>query len=82
MTISREKIYRKLQEVFDSVFDEPVAVRPELTAQDVDDWDSLSHVTLIIAVEKAFGIRFGAGEINGFKNVDAMVSRIAALASQ
>jgi acyl carrier protein len=82
MTITRDSIYSKLQDVFDSVFEEPVEVKPELTAHDVQDWDSVTHVTLVIAVEKAFRIRFSASEINNFKNVDAMVSRIATLAGQ
>jgi acyl carrier protein len=77
--MSPEEIYPKLQNVFDSVFDEPVKVRPDLTAKEVEEWDSLTHVTLIIAVEKAFGVKFMASEINGFKNVAEMVTRIVAL---
>lgn len=79
--MTTEEIYAKLQTVFDSVFDEPVHVRPDLTAKEVEEWDSLTHVTLIIAVEKAFGVKFMAGEINGFKSVADMADRIAALKS-
>ncbi|MEQ8711273.1 MAG: acyl carrier protein [Rhodospirillales bacterium] len=65
-----EEIYATLGEVFRDVFgpDAPDPV-PEMTADDVDGWDSLNHVRLIIAVERAFSIRFSTREISGLKNV-------------
>jgi acyl carrier protein len=60
----------KLNGIFRMVFDnEDINVRPETTANDVDGWDSLSHVNLILAVEKGFGIRFTQTELLTFKNV-------------
>ena len=58
-----------------------VEVSPELSARDVEEWDSLTHVSLIIAVEQAFGIRFRVGEVEGTKNVgdlaDLIVKRLS-----
>ena len=52
--------------VFD---DDTLLISPEMTANDVDGWDSLSHVNLIIAVETKFKIRFTQKELLTFKNV-------------
>jgi len=66
----------KLQEVFDGAFLQPVVVTPELSAQDVEEWDSLTHVSLILAVEQAFGIRFRLGEVEATKNVGDLANLI------
>ncbi|MFA5189848.1 MAG: acyl carrier protein, partial [Verrucomicrobiia bacterium] len=60
----------KLNGIFQMVFDnDEINIQPEMTANDVDGWDSLSHVNLILAVEKGFGIRFAQKELLTFKNV-------------
>jgi acyl carrier protein len=60
----------RLIQVFREVFDDDtLVVKDETTAQDVPGWDSLTHVSLIVAVESEFGVRFSSGEINGLKNV-------------
>ena len=69
-------VITKLQTVFDGVFVEPVVVTPELTAADVEEWDSLLHVSLIVAVEKAFGVRFRVGEVEATKNVGQLAALI------
>ncbi len=59
-----------LEEVFRQVFDDPgITLKPETTADDVEGWDSLSHVNLIMAVENRFNVRFNMKEVIGFKNV-------------
>ncbi len=59
-----------LTDVFRQVFDDPtIALKPETTANDVEGWDSLSHVNLIMAVENRFNIRFSQKEVVSFKNV-------------
>jgi acyl carrier protein len=63
------QIYEKLTKIFHSVFDDSIVVTPKLTAADVDEWDSLSHIRLVLTVEKAFGIKFSASEIGKLKNV-------------
>jgi acyl carrier protein len=71
------QIYARLTEVFQDVFDEdPVTVTPELSAKDVEGWDSLRHIRLILTIEKAFQIKFSTSEIGKFKNVGDMVAII------
>ncbi len=75
--MSREDVYQKLDEVFQDVFDdEKIHVKDETTADDIEDWDSLEHINLVVAVEKKFDIKFSMGEVNGFKNVGEMVDII------
>ncbi len=63
-------ITEKLTQVFREVFDDNTLVlTDEMTADDVDAWDSLSHVNLMIAIEIAFGIEFKQNEIQSFANV-------------
>ncbi|MGI6741941.1 MAG: acyl carrier protein [Brevefilum sp.] len=63
-------ITEKLTEVFREVFDdEDIELFDEMTADDVDEWDSLSHVNLMIAIELAFDIEFQQNEIQNFSNV-------------
>ena len=77
--MTREEIYDKLNEVFQDVFDdEDITVNDATVAADVDGWDSLEHINLIVAVERCFGIKFTMGETTGLKNVGEMVDRIIA----
>lgn len=64
----------KLNEIFCEVFDdEEINIKPETTANDVDGWDSLSHINLVLAVESRFNIRFSQKELLSFKNVGDML---------
>ena len=75
--MSREEIYAKLPSVFCDVFDIPsVDVSDRTTAEDIEEWDSLSHIQLVVAVEKAFGIKFTSREIMRWSNVGEMVDSI------
>lgn len=75
--MTREEVYVKLNEVFQDVFDdEEITVHDSTTADDIEDWDSLEHINLVVAVEKCFGIKFSMGEVTGMKNVGAMVDII------
>ncbi len=72
-------VMAQLQEVFREVFDDDrLVLRPELTANDVDGWDSLSHVNLIVAVEARFGIRFAQKELMTQKDVGDLARGVAA----
>jgi acyl carrier protein len=75
--MSHEEVESKLQNVFDAVFLEDVRVARELTANDVAEWDSLLHVSLVLAIEKEFGIRFRVGEVEAAKNVGQLIDLIA-----
>lgn len=75
--MNRDEVFDKLNEVFQEVFDdEKITVGEETTSADIEDWDSLEHINLVVAVEKAFGIKFNMGEVNTMKNVGAMVDII------
>ncbi|HVN81862.1 MAG TPA: acyl carrier protein [Terriglobia bacterium] len=66
-----------LNQVFRTVFDDTtIQIRPDMTANDIEGWDSLSHVNLILAVESAFGITFGQKEILSFRNIGHMMRSI------
>jgi acyl carrier protein len=74
--MQQQELMAKLQEVFDGVFLEKIEVRRDLSASDVEEWDSLTHVSLILAVEQAFGIRFRVGEVESTKNVGDLADLI------
>ena len=63
--------------IFHDVFDnDDIVVTPELTAADVPEWDSLTHVRLILAVQKAFKVKFSAAQIAGLKNVGDLMNLV------
>lgn len=71
---SPEELQRRLEQVFQDVFDDDtLAIHPEMTARDVDEWDSLKHITLVLAVEKAFQVRLKAAEVGALENVGQMI---------
>ena len=75
--MNREEVYSKLNEVFQDVFDDDsIEVHDSTTADDIEDWDSLEHINLVVAVEKMFNIKFNMGEVNNMKNVGEMVDII------
>jgi acyl carrier protein len=67
--MNQTDVIAKLQAIFDDLFLEPVSLTPALTAKDVPEWDSLMHISLVVAVEKAFGVRFRVGEVETTRNV-------------
>jgi acyl carrier protein len=70
---TRDALNGIFQQVFD---DDTISIMPETTANDIDGWDSLSHVNLIVAVEAQFGIRFNQKELLTFKNVGDLLRSI------
>jgi acyl carrier protein len=62
-------VLERLQSVCDDVFLDPVTVTPELSAKDVPEWDSVLHISLMLAVEENFGVRFGMGEVEATRNL-------------
>ena len=76
--MERDDILAKVQEVFrDELEVEHLVLTDETTADDVEEWDSLSHVQLVVALEKAFGIKFTSREILSWDNVGDLVDCIA-----
>ena len=75
--MSREEILKKVNEVFADVFDDKsLVISDSTTAADIEDWDSLMHITLISSIEEEFGIKFEMAEVVSFKNVGDMVDAI------
>lgn len=60
----------RLNQIFCEVFDDDdIRISMEMTADDVEGWDSLSHINLIVAIETKFDIRFKQKEVSSFKNI-------------
>jgi len=69
-----------LQDIFRDVFDDPtIVLRDEMTAADVDGWDSVRHIDLLIAVERALGIKFATAEMSRLKEPDQNIGSFLAL---
>ena len=67
----------RLQEVFRDVFDDDeIVITNETTADDIEGWDSLTHVQLIVAVEKEFSVKFSTVEVMKLKNVGEFIELI------
>ena len=81
--MDRQEVFNRLNEIFQDIFDdEELVVTDETCADDVEDWDSLRHITLISAVERAFGFKFAMKEVLEMENVGAMADIIAERATK
>lgn len=70
-------ILKQINDIFIDVLDnEDIKLTPETTAKDIEEWDSLNHIQLIVAIEKHFKLRFNTGEINSWQNVGEMVAAV------
>jgi len=77
--MTREEILRAVTAVFrDTLGDEQLVLGEQTTAGEIEDWDSLTHIQLVVAVEKRFRIRFGSREIQAWANIGEMLDSIAA----
>lgn len=75
--MTEPEIYERLTPIFREVFDDDeLIVRPELTADDVPEWDSMTHVRLILSIEREFRARFPAADVSNLNNVGELVSLI------
>lgn len=75
--MTQDEIYKRLTEIMRDVFDdETLVATPEMTAHDVKEWDSVNHITLVVAVEEAFGVKFKSAELERMRNVGQMVEQI------
>lgn len=76
-SMDETQIYARLSEVFESVFDDDsIQLTPALTAKDVDGWDSLTHIRLLLTVERTFKVKFSTTEIGKLENVGSLVEII------
>ena len=78
-SMKKEEINGKLKSVFQKVLEEnDITITREMTAEDIEKWDSLHHIQLINEVERAFGIKFKLREVLSMKNVDDLIDLIDA----
>ncbi len=72
--MDRNEILEKLNVIFrDELDNEDIELSEQTVADDIEEWDSLSHIQLIVAIEKAFAIRFNSSEIQSWNNVGEMI---------
>lgn len=75
--MNREEILKRVNIIFQDVFDdETIIVNEKTTAEDIEDWDSLTHITLITEVEEEFSFKFAMKDVLGMKNVGEMIDII------
>lgn len=75
--MNREDVFKALNEVFrDNFDDEDITLTEKTVADDIEEWDSLEHINLVIAIEERFGMKFTMKEVTGMKNVGEMVDII------
>jgi len=76
--MERQDLINKLTTIFQTTFeDNSIVLTDELTANDVDNWDSLTHMILISTIEKEFDIKFKLKDLNKMKNVGALIAIIS-----
>ena len=73
MTDTRQRVQSILQDIFD---DETIALRDDLTAAEVENWNSITHIDLIVKVEKEFRVRFTTVEVTSLKNAGQLVALV------
>ncbi len=77
--MEKSQILDEVQAIFRDVLDnEDIVLASETTADDIEEWDSLTHIQLIVAIEKHFKIRFTSREILSWQNVGQLIDSIAA----
>ena len=75
--MSREEIFDRVQEIFRDVFDnEELVISDATNSDEIEDWDSLEHISLIVSMEKAFSMKFDIKEVNKLENVGEMIDLI------
>lgn len=75
--MSREEVFDEVRKIFWTIFDdEDLEIVDETNAEDIEDWDSLEHVNLVVAMEKKFALKFDMKQVGTLKNVGEMVDLI------
>ena len=77
--MEEQQIYARLKQIFQEVFDaDSLELSPSTTAKDVEGWDSLTHIRLILTIEKTFKLKFSTSEIGKLQEVSDLVALIKA----
>jgi len=75
--MNREELFEKIQEIFRDIFDnENLKIEESTNSSDIDDWDSLNHINLVVAIESEIKIKFNFDELSTLKDVGAMMDLI------
>jgi acyl carrier protein len=75
--MANDHLYRQLEEIFRDVFDDDaITLTPETTASDIEGWDSVAHVNLIVSIESRLKIKFKTSELGNLHNVGQLVGII------
>jgi acyl carrier protein len=75
--MTREDVFQKLNTIFRNNFDdEGITLSNDTSSKDIEDWDSLEQINLVVAIQDEFGIKFNIDEVNAMKNVGEMVDFI------
>lgn len=75
--MTREEVYKRLNNVFRDIFDdETIELNDDTTADDVDGWDSFEHINLVVAIQEEFDFKIPVGKVVTMKNVGEMVDII------
>ena len=82
MSRTQDEVLAEMSRIFSDVLKDAIQLNYATTANDVPDWDSLSHIELVIAIEKHFQIKFNFAELQKFKNVGEMCDNIVHKLSQ
>ena len=76
--MTSEQILDRVQNIFRDIFDDDsLVITREIAAKDIEDWDSLTHINLIVAIEKEFKTKFSLSEMQTFKNVGDVIDLIS-----
>jgi acyl carrier protein len=79
MADKRQLITERLNHVFQDVFDDDgIRIHDDMTADDIEEWDSIMHITLVLEIEKVFNLKLNASEVGQLLNVGAMIDLLAA----
>jgi acyl carrier protein len=79
--MTHEEIYTSLASIFEDIFEYEGELSPETIADDVEGWDSVGHIRLVLACEQAFGVRFKPNEVVGLNNLGELVDALVAKAA-
>jgi len=75
--MEKQELLEQVQEIFrDQLDEESIVIKEETTANDIEEWDSLTHIMLVVAIEKHFKIKFTSKEILSWKNIGEMINNI------
>lgn len=78
--MSREEVFEKVTDIFRDVFDdEDLVISDSTNSDDIEDWDSLEHISLIVSMEKEFNVKFDIKTVNSLENVGQMVDLILSM---